>query len=126
MTDSSDYRLYLDEKFKGLTTSMNGQFMEVHERLDKIDLQTSKTNERVSELELEKIKHIITCPQIPKIEKINTNLEDYRVFLRHPKLIIAGLVLLIALSAVGLFSTSLNRLIINRGVKSIEKTEQNK
>lgn len=51
MTDSPDYRKYLEQKFSGLTTAMNAQFYEVHGRLDSIEKQTIKTNGRVNDLE---------------------------------------------------------------------------
>jgi hypothetical protein len=40
MTDSPDYRMYLENQFKS-----------IHEKLDKIEIQTTKTNGRVSALE---------------------------------------------------------------------------
>ena len=67
MPENSDYRLFLDERFNGLTTSMNGQFKEVHERLDKIEKQTTKTNGRVTEVEDWQKKH---CNEEETEEKI--------------------------------------------------------
>lgn len=67
MPENSDYRLFLDERFNGLTTSMNGQFKEVHERLDKIEKQTTKTNGRLTEVEDWKKKH---CNEEETEEKI--------------------------------------------------------
>lgn len=62
---SDDYRLYLEEKFAGLTTLVNAQFSAQHLRQDsqekslkelndrtlKIQDQTTKTNSRVTHLE---------------------------------------------------------------------------
>ena len=46
MPENSDYRLFLDERFNGLTTSMNGQFKEVHETEEKIiERKRAKRNE---------------------------------------------------------------------------------
>ena len=58
MTDSPDYRKYLEQKFSGLTTTMNAQFYEVHGRLDSIEKQTIKTNGRVNDLEKWKEGHV--------------------------------------------------------------------
>lgn len=46
-----DFKLYLDERFNNLTTNMNAHFRTVDERLEKIEVQTTKTNGRVNELE---------------------------------------------------------------------------
>ena len=93
MTNSTDYRQYLEEKFHGLTTTMNAQFVEIHERLDKIEIQTTKTNGNVSKLEKdlitqekELLQHALSCPKGEVIEQIRVDLEDYRFFKRYPKL----------------------------------------
>ena len=46
-----DFKLYLNERFDNLTTNMNAHFRTVDERLEKIEVQTTKTNGRVTELE---------------------------------------------------------------------------
>jgi hypothetical protein len=75
MTDSSDYRLYLESKFEGLAKHMNAQFEIVHDTLDRVEKQTTKTNGRVTELEKEvheELPHTINgCPQRHIIEKIH-------------------------------------------------------
>jgi hypothetical protein len=82
MTDSSDYRLYLDERFEGLGKLVNAQFLNVHERLEAIEkdlaevrVQTTKTNGRVTELETEvhsELPHTKDgCPQKDIIEEMH-------------------------------------------------------
>ena len=56
MTESEDYRMYLNSRFDDLTHLMNAQFTAVNDRLDKIETQTTKTNGRVTCLELEQAK----------------------------------------------------------------------
>jgi len=104
MSTDQDYRLFLDL-----------QFVRVHEKLDYIKEQTTKTNSRVSdvegrvsEVEDEVIKHPTNCPQVAKIEGINKDLEVYRVIKKYPKLVlvlIAIFVIGIIISAVGTFET---------------------
>lgn len=76
----------IEEKFKGLTTLMNAHFENVDERLDRIEEQTKKTNGRVTELEHKELTHIINCPQTAKIEKINEELTEYKMFKKYPKI----------------------------------------
>lgn len=108
MNTDRDYRLFLDS-----------QFVRVHEKLDYIKEQTTKTNsrvseveERVSEVEDEAIKHPANCPQVAKIEGINKDLEVYRVIKKYPKLalfLIALFVVGIIISAVGTFESMANK-----------------
>ena len=108
MSTDQDYRLFLDS-----------QFVRVHEKLDYIKEQTTKTNNRVSdiegrvsEVEDEAIKHPTNCPQVAKIEGINKELEVYRVIKKYPKLalfLIALFVVGIIISAIGTFESIANK-----------------
>lgn len=70
-----DYRLYLEERFNGLGTSMNAQFIEVNGRLDGINNHLGNLNGKVAEHEktiLQNLPHsIANCPQAPAIQKIH-------------------------------------------------------
>jgi len=57
---------------------MNGQFKEVHYRLDKIELQTTRTNGNVTHLEKEMeeekrdlLEHALSCPKGIEIQEIH-------------------------------------------------------
>lgn len=83
---TKDERELLEEKFRGLTSLMNAQFTNIHERLDKIEVQTTKTNGRVTDLEKKELTHIQMCPQTEKIEKINEELAEYKMLKKYPKI----------------------------------------
>jgi hypothetical protein len=106
---NDDYKLFLDERFKGISTLINSQFIDVHDRLQKIEAQTTKTNGRVNKLEIDNITHPINCPQGPKIEEINKTLADIRFFIKYPKLAvgIASVFIFIFLSSAILFYSGL-------------------
>jgi hypothetical protein len=82
MPESQDYRLYLETKFEGLAKHINAQFENTHEKLDilekktdRIEIQTTRTNGRVTKLETEvhsELPHTIDdCPQKKIIEEIH-------------------------------------------------------
>jgi len=112
MTDQKDYRTYLELQFKT-----------IHETLDRIEKQTLMTNGRVNEVEEELARldrkvndaiqhgnHVIdtrttNCPNIPRFEKLEASmdklheqLQDAMFFVRHPKLFIGAIVIVVIAS----------------------------
>ena len=51
MTQSSDYRKYLDERFNAMERDMHAHFSQTHDTLDRIEGQVKLTNHRVTNLE---------------------------------------------------------------------------
>lgn len=86
MPDSNDYRKYLDTRFEGLTKVMSAQFINVHDKLDAIEKQTTRTNGRVTELETKENTHVVNCPVTKKVERIDEELTEYRMLRKYPKL----------------------------------------
>jgi hypothetical protein len=99
MTQSEDYRKYLEEKFTGINTIMKLNFDIIHSKLEEINLQTTKTNSRVTHLEEEVEIHPIEC----KYGKIY---DDLNFVVRHPKLFIAGMVVIILLTLATFIDTN--------------------
>lgn len=105
MTEEDNYKLYLDEKFKSLTTLVNAQFKNVDDRLEDIHTEAKRTNGRISKLEefREYTKEVIdtrvtNCPNVKRFDKIEQQLEDISFVSRHPKLFVAGLVFVVILT----------------------------
>jgi len=68
MPDKEDYRQYLEEKFKGLQSAQHRYFNTVHDKLDAIEKQTTKSNNRIT--------------------KIEDDLTEYRMIKKYPKVAI--------------------------------------
>ena len=104
MTDSKDYRQYLELHFST-----------IQETLGRIEAQTKKTNGRVSELENEVeilheklVLHPIECSKAKEISDMRDDLIEYKFFKRHPTwtvIIIAFFVVTLIISSYGTFST---------------------
>lgn len=114
---NTDDLRYLDERFKG-----------INDKLDRIEEHVKLTNGRVSKLEDERMKlqhyvdtHPGTCPNLDKIHKteeriteLEKRLEDAFFFIRHPKLFVAGFVVIVILS--------LGTFLSNNPLKVFEKS----
>jgi len=115
MTQNEDYRLYLDERFKGMGSLINAHFHDLSSEITVIKEQTLKTNSRVNHIEddikeLEKadIKHVVDCPVLPKVQKIEDDLMEYKLFKKYPKAGITVLVIaviLVLINVLGLITT---------------------
>ena len=111
---------YLVEKVEGLGKLVNAQFETVHDRLDRIETQTTRTNGRVSELENEVeilheklVLHPIECSKAKEISDMRDDLIEYKFFKRHPTwtiIIIAFFVITLIISSYGTFSTIANNI----------------
>lgn len=106
----------LDEKFKGLAVLVNAQFHNVQDKLNKIHEETIKSNSRIGKLEDFKESTMIVLasrvtPEMlnryqekfdERVECVRKDVEDkfkdLGFFLRHPKLFIGGLVVIILLT----------------------------
>jgi hypothetical protein len=134
MPDSKDYRLYLNEKFEGLHKLMDAQFTNVHDKLDAIEKQTTRTNGRVTHLEdkvvnIEDaiIEHPHNCPQISKIDLLKEDLFEYRFIKKYPKIatfLIAVVVICIIISAFGTIETIRNGLKSKEIIENVQQIEE--
>lgn len=86
----------IEEKFRGMVALMNAHFEnledwkdDMKQNITEIKAQTTKTNGRVTELEKKELTHIQSCPVAPKVEKINEELAEYKMFKKYPKIGIA-------------------------------------
>ena len=68
MTDSPDYRMYLNERFAGLEALTNTKYDAIHEKLVAIETQTCKTNGRTTALEA-RVDSMEDCLQSGKAVK---------------------------------------------------------
>jgi len=131
---SADELRYIEEKFNGLISLMNARFENVDDKLDEINNHVQVTNGRVTELEKKEREyaHIIdtrhiNCPNLglmnsyqDKINKMEEKFQDLNFFLRHPKIFIAGMTIVIVLT----LATFLNDNPLKVFQKEPPKTEQ--
>lgn len=76
----------------------------------RIETQTTKTNGRVSslevkiwELEKDEVTHILNCPNVPKIEALEKENLEIRVIKKYPKLALGVLVVSVAAMLVSIW-----------------------
>ena len=74
---------------------LENQFKTIHDTLTRIETQTVKTNGKVTDLdkrvmqtEIDLLTHPISCASSKKIEQLGTDLEEYRVMKKYPKIAI--------------------------------------
>jgi len=126
---------YLVEKVEGLGKLVNAQFDTVHDRLDRIETQTTTTNHRVNELEedvsvlKEKLTlHPIECSKAKDIEALKDDLIEYKFFKRHPTwtiIIIAFFVISLLVSSYGTFSTMRDNLKNKELRRDVQEIKEN-
>lgn len=92
MTNSTDYRLYLEGRLAGIEKLISDRHDALHDTLVAIKDQTTRTNGRVSELEINFATHPVTCISSQEIKEIKQDLEEYRVIKKYPKVAILVIV----------------------------------
>jgi hypothetical protein len=118
MTD--DYRLYLEEKFKGLHIQMDTEFKLLNDSINRVEAQTIKTNGRVTELE--KSHSVINCPNTKKLDDISDDLMEYNFIRKYPKVAI----LVISIVVVMFLASCFNAYSIYTEKKELTKIENSK
>jgi hypothetical protein len=90
----------LIERMDANTTLMNAHFLNMDERLGRVEAQTTKTNGRVTQLEKDGLNHIITCPVKKEFDAYKEFNEkdklEYSFFKKYPKAL-AGILLVMML-----------------------------
>lgn len=77
MTDSQDYRKYLEQRFDDLTTLMNARFnvvdgdnKQINDHLAELNGTVKEHTKEIDDLKLKEGLHIVACPAMPKIEAL--------------------------------------------------------
>jgi uncharacterized protein YPO0396 len=108
----NEYAL-LNEQINGLTKLVNARFENIDEKLEQIHTEAKRTNGRVTKTE-EQIQSALVeregnrehQKQIAKlvtdncseITQIKNSLQEYGMFMKYPKLFVAGLVVVVILT----------------------------
>jgi len=106
--ESNDFRMYLDERFKGLEKNQEEGFKNLHFRLDFIDKKQEDSDLSVKELShiVETIRIIdankcVTCANTKKVAIMETGLSEILFFKKYRKQFIMAGVLSILIFLVG-------------------------
>ena len=91
MTESEDYRLYLESRFDALTTLINANHIEAMDSLDKI---TTKVDEHEKIITVNLPHNINLCPQREIIETLKENMINNNAV---KKTIIVGVSVIVSL-----------------------------
>jgi hypothetical protein len=123
MTDSTDYRKYLENEFG-----------HIRSELAEIKIQVTQTNgtvrehtKAISELKVRDELHIVECPAMPKLNDIEKDLTEYHFFKQNPKLtitIIAVFTIGIIISAIVTVKTLSNNILMKQVRQQTETTNQ--
>lgn len=97
--DREEVRQLLTDILSGHVEKIDGQYRVIRSQLSAIEIQTTKTNGRVTDLEskvvnVEKdlLTHPVNCNQVNEIKEIRKDLEEYRMLKKYPKVGIGILV----------------------------------
>lgn len=118
MSDLYTDRDYFDRMF----ASIDDNFLEINNRLDKLNGNVAKHEKLINENLPHNIAH---CSQAESIDAIQKDLEDYHFVKKYPKLILMAVAILVIgliISSVGTVTTisnSLKSTEIQRRVKDI-------
>ena len=120
----------IGDTVKGIHLQIDAEFRVLNERinstnqiLERVERQTTKTNDRVTTLESkvqiaanDELKHIITCPQIEiikdfkedsnsRFEELDNNLFEYKMLKTYPKLAIGAVAIVCVLLLIGTYAS---------------------
>jgi hypothetical protein len=116
----------MDEKFRSVHLQINTEFEITNDRLDKIEIQTTRTNGRVTQLEKDEISHLVTCPVSGKLETLATKIEkdidnlyeeievvnnellEYKFWKKFPTISLIGVVVAVILMGIAMGNLYLN------------------
>ena len=86
MTESSDYRKYLEQRFADLTLLVNAQFTNVNEQLKEIHGEIRETKNRIdnvendiTNLQVNDELHVKDCPAMIMIEKLQSEVRELKI-----------------------------------------------
>jgi len=89
---NNDEKLF-NEKIRGIYAAIEAnaninykEFKNISIKLDRIEEQTTKTNDRVTKLELNEKERYNKCPNTTEVKEIQNNLLEYKMFKKYPKL----------------------------------------
>ena len=112
--DRTEVREMLTDILSGHLEKIEGQYRLMTNQLANIEIQTTKTNgrvshveEKVNELENDILKHPVNCTPAKEIKEIKTDLEEYRMIKKYPKLMLV--LLTVSIAGYGVFSHYSNK-----------------
>jgi len=93
MAFTKEEKEMLDLHFTTIRSKIDSEFTVVNSALKYIKEQVGRTNNRVNELEAKDVEHLLRCPQKEKIDNIEKELLEYKIFKKYPKFFIASMVI---------------------------------